>query len=371
MEHSLLELAEEQERVDAMRAAAALVLRDRWDVGQLRTMLDDPGPGWEPDLWTMVAELGWADVLGAEADGDAEGGNRGGFVAEFAGIAEEVGRGAASVPLVAAGVAAWLTGPSSSLRTVAFSEAGRSDASRPETGARAADDGYVLDGAKAFVPYGAVADSFVVSAAVDGDDDDLALFVVEAERADLTITALRGMDAMPLADVSLDGVAVGADALIVRGSEARERLAGARARLTVGWAAELVGVAAAVHEAATEYAKHRMAFGRPIGAFQAIKHRLVDLRGDLEVARALVSRAARAVQDDAPDAEAMVALAAFWAAERLRRVPEGAIQVFGGIGYTWEHDAHLYLRKAAVLTALLPPASDACNVAASWLLATA
>ena len=74
---------------------------------------------------------------------------------------------------------------------------------------------------------------------------------------------------------------------------------------------------------------------------------------------------------DAPDAEAMVALAAFWTAERMRGVPEGAIQVFGGIGYTWEHDAHLYLRKAAVLTALLPRASDACDVAASWLVATA
>ena len=357
MEHSLLELAEEQERVEAMRAAAAQVLRDRWDVGRLRAMLDDPGPGWEPDLWTMVADLGWADLLVPEADAG------GGLVAEYAGIAEEVGRAAASIPFVPATVAAGVAAPPGVLPTVALDGA--------VTARAHAGDGYVLDGAKTFVPYGAVADSFVVSATVDGDDDDVALFVVEAERADVAITALRAMDAMPLADLSLDGVAVDATALVAHGPDARRRLDGARARLTVGWAAELVGVAAAVHDAATEYAKHRVAFGRPIGAFQAIKHRLVDQRGDLEVARALVRRAARAIQDDAPDAEAMVALAAFWAVERLRGVPEGAIQVFGGIGYTWEHDAHLYLRKAAVLTALLPPASETCDVAASWLVATA
>jgi alkylation response protein AidB-like acyl-CoA dehydrogenase len=145
-------------------------------------------------------------------------------------------------------------------------------------------------------------------------------------------------------------------------------LDGALARLAIGWSAELVGVAAAVHEAATEYAKHRVAFGKPIGAFQAVKHRLVDLRGDIEVARALVGRAAQAVESgNVDDADAMVALAAFWAAERLRAVPEGAIQVFGGIGYTWEHDAHLYLRRAAVLTALLPPPDSTCEIAMGGL----
>jgi alkylation response protein AidB-like acyl-CoA dehydrogenase len=133
--------------------------------------------------------------------------------------------------------------------------------------------------------------------------------------------------------------------------------------------AELVGVAAAVHDAATEYAKHREAFGRPIGAFQAVKHRLVDLRADVEIARALAGRAARAVEDDSPDAAAMVGLAAFWAGERMRAVPEGAIQVFGGIGYTWDHDAHCFLRRAAVLTALLGVPAAHRDVAVEWLAA--
>jgi len=320
-------------------------------------MLDDPGPGWDPDLWAMATDLGWADVLVPEADGGG-----GGLVAEFAGIAEEVGRAAASVPFVTAGVAAWVAGPATTLRTIAFD-----DATSVRSGQ--SNGGFTLQGTKAFVPYGAVAQSLVVSALLD--DDEVGLFTIDTANAGIDVEPLRAMDAMPLADVSFDGAQVDASALVARGPDARRRLDGARARLAVGWAAELVGVAAAVHDAATDYAKHRVAFGRPIGAFQAIKHKLVDLRGDLEVARALVTRAARAIEDDASDRDAIVALASFWAAERLRRVPEGAIQVFGGIGYTWEHDAHLYLRKAAVLTALLPPASTSCDVAASWLVATA
>ena len=363
MEHSLLDLADELERVEAMRAAAAQVLGDRWDVARLRGMLDDADPGWAPELWATVGELGWADVLVPEGDGGGRG-----LVVEFAGIAEEVGRAAASIPFVVASVAAWLAGPAPPLRAIAFAEPGRSDESRPTTRARAAGGGYVIDGAKSFVAYGSVATSFVLSATFD--DDDVALFTVAADETNVGVTPLRALDAMPLADLTLDGVVVAKDALLARGSDARRRIEGARARLALGCAAELVGVAAAVHAEATDYAKHRVAFGRPIGAFQAIKHRLVDLRGDIEVARALVSRAARALEDDAPDAPALVALAAFWASEHLRRVPEGAIQVFGGIGYTWEHDAHLYLRKAAVLTALLPAASTTSHVAASWLAGT-
>jgi len=340
-----------------MRSAAAQVLGDRWDLARLRAMLDDPGPGWDPDLWAMATDLGWAEVLVPE-----EHGGGGGLVAEFAGIAEEVGRAAASVPFVAAGVAAWVAGPTSTVRTIAF------DDSAPVRAQQSAD-GFVIEGVKAFVPYGAVAESLIASALLD--DEELGLFTLDVDDDGVNVTPLRAMDAMPLADVSFDGVRVDTSALVARGPEARRRLDGARARLSVGWAAELVGVAAAVHDAATDYAKHRIAFGRPIGAFQAIKHKLVDLRGDLEVARALVNRAARAIEDDASDRDAMVALTSFWAAERLRRVPEGAIQVFGGIGYTWEHDAHLYLRKAAVLTALLPPASECCDVAASWLVTSA
>jgi alkylation response protein AidB-like acyl-CoA dehydrogenase len=360
MEHSLLELAEQLDAVESIRDAAAQVLREQWDLDRLRSLLDGDEPGWAPDLWDTVTTLGWPDLLVPEAEGGG-----GGITAQLVGIAEEVGRAAAAIPLVPAATAAWCAGASSSLRTVAFSEPEHPDDGRARTVARRTGSGVVVTGAKSFVPYGSVAEHLVTTATLDSGE--LMLLLVDARSDGVTVTPLRALDVAPLANVAFDDVLVDASAVVAEGADARRMLDGARARLAIGWAAELVGVAAAVHEAATEYAKHRIAFGRPIGAFQAIKHRLVDLRGDIEVARALVSRAAQAVERDTTDAAALVALASFWAAERLRAVPEGAIQVFGGIGYTWEHDAHLYLRRAAVLTALLPPPTITTEVAMDWL----
>jgi alkylation response protein AidB-like acyl-CoA dehydrogenase len=367
MAESLLALAETLAAVEAIRDAAAQVLRGRWAPDRLRAMLDDDAPGWAPDLWAQAVALGWPDLLVAEHAGGG-----GGTTAHLVGIAEEVGRAAASIPFVPAAVAAWCGGPSGALRTVAFSEPGHADDGAPRVVARPSGGGVVLSGVKSFVPYGSVAHSFVTSAVREGSGA-LLLCVVDATTTGVSVTPLRALDAAPVADVVLDDVRVDDAAILAEGPEARRILDGARARLAVGWAAELVGVAAAVHDAATEYAKHRVAFGRPIGAFQAVKHRLVDLRADVEIARALVGRAAQAVESpdaEAGDADAIVALAAFWAAVHLRAVPEGAIQVFGGIGYTWEHDAHLYLRRAAVLTALLPPPEVSAEVALAALAAT-
>jgi alkylation response protein AidB-like acyl-CoA dehydrogenase len=147
---------------------------------------------------------------------------------------------------------------------------------------------------------------------------------------------------------------------------ARHRDAGLRAR--VAQVAELVGIASAANDAATEYAKVRVAFGRPIGAFQAIKHRLVDHRTAIETGRALVNRAAAACDDGDPEFEPLVSLAAFWGLDALRRVPEGATQVFGGIAYTWEHDAHVHVRRAATAVAMLGPRAHHRDVVTRWLM---
>jgi alkylation response protein AidB-like acyl-CoA dehydrogenase len=158
-----------------------------------------------------------------------------------------------------------------------------------------------------------------------------------------------------------------ADNVLATGSDATTLAEDIRLRRLLAWSAELTGVAAAANRAAVEYARERVAFGRPIGQFQAIKHRLVDQRATIEVGRALIGRAAAALGADAPDRAALVALAAFWAGDTLRAVPEGAIQVFGGIGYTWEHVAHVYLRRAAVLVALLGDRAAHRDLAADWL----
>jgi alkylation response protein AidB-like acyl-CoA dehydrogenase len=172
---------------------------------------------------------------------------------------------------------------------------------------------------------------------------------------------------MPSAALELRGARAAPDAVVAVGAEASALAVEVHLRTTLGWTAELTGVAAGANAAAVDYARERVAFGRPIGAFQAVKHRLVDQRAAIEVSRALVGRAALALDVGAPDRAALVALAAFWAGDALRAVPEGAVQVFGGIGYTWEHVAHVYLRRAAVLVALLGDHGLHRDTAAEWL----
>jgi acyl-CoA dehydrogenase len=138
-------------------------------------------------------------------------------------------------------------------------------------------------------------------------------------------------------------------------------------RAWVAQVAELVGIASAANEAAVEYAKQRTAFGHPIGVFQAIKHRLVDQRCAIEVGRALVNRAADACQHGHPDAAALASLAAYWGIDSLRAVPEGATQVFGGIAYTWEHYAHVHLRRAAGAAAGLGGRAYHRDAVTRWL----
>jgi alkylation response protein AidB-like acyl-CoA dehydrogenase len=178
------------------------------------------------------------------------------------------------------------------------------------------------------------------------------MFRVAAEQAGVTRTPLAALDWWPLAELHFSDVELRPEAALALGSEGEALLARALDRETLAACTELVGVVSGVHAMAVEYARERVAFDRPIGAFQAVKHRLVDLRADIEIARSLVTAAAQSAPS-AGEPSAAVARAAFWCADALRRVPEGAIQVFGGIGYTWDHDAHLYLRRAATLAALL------------------
>jgi alkylation response protein AidB-like acyl-CoA dehydrogenase len=117
-------------------------------------------------------------------------------------------------------------------------------------------------------------------------------------------------------------------------------------RAAVGTAAQLLGGAVAMLELATEYAKTREQFGRPIGAFQAVKHHCADMVVDVECMRSVLWWAAWSVQHGEPDASVAASSAKAWCADAGVRVIETALQVFGGIGFTWDHDAHLYLKRA-------------------------
>src|SRR5205085_12534696 len=130
-----------------------------------------------------------------------------------------------------------------------------------------------------------------------------------------------------------------------------QRLGGADAatdlldRAAAAYAAELLGASARVLEMAADYAKERVQFGKPIGSFQAVKHRCADMLVDVEGMRSAVYHAAWCIAADHPDASVAASTAKVWCSDAARRVMASGLQVHGGIGFTWEHDLHLYLKR--------------------------
>ena len=168
--------------------------------------------------------------------------------------------------------------------------------------------------------------------------------IVPAAAAGLTVTPLTSLDlARRFADVELDGVAVDANALL--GSGGPVALEAQLQRAVVLSLAETVGAADALLAMTVDYAKDRVAFGRPIGSFQAIKHVLADEALALEACKAAAVAAARAVQTGDPAATEVVSMAAAAVGDRAVELAQQCLQVHGGIGYTWEHDLHLFLRR--------------------------
>jgi alkylation response protein AidB-like acyl-CoA dehydrogenase len=342
---SLDEIADTAAELAELRRSADDILRQAWSVDRSRALLDGPGPAFDEALWTTVTDLGWPDVLVSEDNGGA-----GGALRELAVLVEAAGAAAAPIPLAATAAAGWSEDRCSDGVAVLL----------PESGTLA---GQMVSGTFNFVPYGAVATRLVVLAE---DNRQSLLGVVDPNGMGVKRAPLKPLDHGPAALITLDGAPL---RVITDGADAVRRHRDALLRLRVGLVAELVGVAAAANDAATEYAKVRVAFDRPIGSFQAIKHRLVDQRSAIEVGRALVNRAADACDQHHPDATALVSLAAFWAIDSLRAVPEGATQVFGGIAYTWEHEAHVHLRRAATLSASLGPRAEHRTAITDWLAA--
>jgi 3-oxochol-4-en-24-oyl-CoA dehydrogenase len=228
------------------------------------------------------------------------------------------------------------------------------------------DGGLVLTGSSAPVLCGSLADVVVLPVTAEGGE----IWVV-VDAADLSVTALDSLDlTRPVARLDADGVAVTGDRV----------LTGLDRRVVTGLAAVLLGAEAAglagwAVTTAAEYAKLRHQFGRPIGQFQAVKHRCARMLTQAEQADAVVWDAARALEhlvdpgQAGDQAEFAACVAAVVAVDAAVECAHECIQVLGGIGYTWEHDAHLYYRRALSLRALLGPSGRWARQAAG--LATA
>ena len=306
-------------------------------------------------LWSKMVELGWP-ALAADV---VHGGLGQGFVAEAV-LASELGRVVAPSPylatvtqfapaLVAAGADSLLA------RVSAGSLTGALALGTDDAWARADGDGWVLDGVKTHVLDGATAEEIAVVARLDGSGRGEGLGAFLVPRGAVAVEPLTVIDpTMPLATVRLDGVEVdGARVLLdPRDPASFDALEQVRRHATVAMALSGVATCRAIFEATVAYAKQRHQFGRPIGSFQAIKHRLADLYLAVERADALAWYAAVCLAEEDPRLPVAAAMAKAALGDCQRLATRDGLQLHGGIGFTWEHDLH-FLLKRATTTAFL------------------
>jgi alkylation response protein AidB-like acyl-CoA dehydrogenase len=351
-----LQLSDDQE---LFRETTVRFIDARCPIPRVRE-LADTAVAHDPALLAEAGELGWFALFVPEEHGG--GTVSGSAVRDAAIVAEERGRLVQPGPFVATNVVAFAIAhdgsaeqQSSRLPDLASGAATASWAFTardgvPEVGAVRAtpsDDGYTLDGVAGLVPEGPSADWFLVSAA-DGDGDGVTQLLVDAGTPGLTVTRLESLDlTRRFADVHFDGVSVPASAVLgARGAgqasvDAQLDLAVA---LTV---AESIGAMRRLAEITVDYAKARIAFGRPIGSFQALKHILADISFWAEVSTAGASAATDAVADARPTASEIASIAKAYVGDAGTQLAQQCLQVHGGIGFTWEHDLHFYLRRLA------------------------
>ena len=351
--------SEEQE---LLRSIARKFLENECTSEFVRRMMAT-SQGTTPEFWAKLAEQGWLGLVYPESHG----GTGLGFV-DLVVLMEEMGRAVMPGPyfstVLLGGLAileagskaqknAWLpriAGGDARVTLALTEPAGRWDAQGVTAAATAVDGGYALSGTKLFVLDAHVADAVVVAARTApgaSADAGVSLFLVPTGVAGLGVTLLPTMDqTRKLCEVKLDGVRVGADTLLGEPGRAWPAVARVLERATVALCAEMCGGAQRVLEMTTEYAKIRHAFGKPIGAYQGVKHKAADMLVEVENAKSLTYYAAWAVDEGAPEAALAASMAKAYASDAYRRVAGAGIQLHGGIGFTWEHDLHLYFKRA-------------------------
>jgi alkylation response protein AidB-like acyl-CoA dehydrogenase len=232
-----------------------------------------------------------------------------------------------------------------------------------QTRARRSGDGYVLDGRKSFVLDGHIADLILVVAQAE---DGPSLFAVQGSADGLSRRLLETLDmTRKQAALELDAVP---GRLIGAAGSAADVVARTLRHAVVALAAEQVGGAQRCLDMSVDYAKIRMQFGRPIGSFQAIKHMCADLLLEVESARSAAYYAAWAAAEQSDELPLVASLAKAFCSETYFRAAADNIQVHGGIGFTWEHDAHLYYRRAKSTEVMLGTPEEHREIAAGYLI---
>ncbi|MDT5276417.1 MAG: hypothetical protein QOG95_3349 [Mycobacterium sp.] len=338
--------SEHQDLADSVRSLVARVAPSEVLHAALETPIDNP-----PPYWQAAAEQGLPGVHLAESVG-----GQGFGVLELAVVLAEFGYGAVPGPFVPSAIASALISAhdpdAKVLNDLASGTAVAAyalDSGLTATRHGAGEEALVIRGEVRAVPAAGEASLLVLPVAIDGGEEWVVL------RADqLEIEPVTSVDPLrPVAHVRANAIDVGDDAVL-----SNLRVVVARALISTLLSAEAVGVARWATDTASEYAKIREQFGRPIGQFQAIKHKCAEMIADTERATAAVWDAARAIDEASEHIGFAAAVAATLAPAAAQRCTQDCIQVHGGIGFTWEHDAGVYYRRALILAASFGRASE-------------
>jgi len=346
------------EEQELLRAETRKFFDQNAPLARVREIVESES-GSDSALWARMAELGWVGLAMPEAQGGV-----GLDLETLLVVLEETGRSLFPSPLISTVLAAkaierfgddeqqgrWIPGLAEGSKVGTFAFLERGDSMMPdgvEAIAKPDGDQLVLSGEKLFVTDAGVADLFVVAVRMGSQADSISLVVVDREADGVSVERFDGMDLTKrVGRLTLEDVRVGADCVLGAAGEAwpaAEWLLDLGAALVT---AEAVGAAEAALELTTNFAKERIQFGEPIGKFQGVKHPLAEIYVDVESVRSLVYYAIWALDQEAEDAQLAVSRAKAYCAEAFPAAGIMGVQLHGGVGYTWEYDIQLYLKRA-------------------------
>jgi len=324
----------------------------------VRAMEEDE-KGYSPELWQKMAQQGWMGLIIPEQYNGT-----GMNICELVVLLEEFGRALvpgpfistvvlAGVPVMEAGTEqqkSWVLPKIASgelIMTLALTEpSAKWTADGVQLEAKKDGDGYVLNGTKLFVPDAHVSDRMIVAARTGGSGEDgITLFFVDSKDPGIKFEVLKTIAADKQCEVTFENVKVPAANMLGAEGNGWPIIEKTKKVATVAACAYLVGLSQMDFDVTLNYAKERVQFGRPIGSFQAIQHKLADAVIDVDGSRFITYKAAWSLQEGEPDADMMISMAKAWTSDASRRVVAHGQQIHGGIGFTKEYKIQLYFRR--------------------------
>jgi len=324
--------------------------------------------GYNKDHWKLFAELGWLMVPFTEEEGGL-----GGSAADLMVVMEEFGKGIVIEPFLATAVIGGglvagagnelqkgelIAGIMDGSQQIAFGYVepqSRYDLSDVATQAEKTDSGYRLNGHKAVVLNGGIANTLIVSARTSGsqaDADGISLFVVDADAAGVDVQSYRTQDGARAAEIKLNNVEVSAASLLGAEGQALPVIESVLQRATLAICAEAVGAMEVAYQKTVEYTKTRVQFGVPIAKFQALQHRMADMFVEHQQAKSIVLMAAMKLDQGGEGAAKAISAMKVCVGKAARAVGQEAVQIHGGIGVTDELDVGHYFKRLTMIELL-------------------